>query len=48
MNEAELIELLKDTIKVLSYAFFADYKLQNKSDDICFKIGEFLNEVEKD
>ena len=48
MTKTELIELLKDTRKVLSYAFFADYKLQNKSDAICFKIDEFLKEVKED
>lgn len=47
MTKIELIELLKDAKKVLSMAFFADYHYQNKADDICDKINNFLIEVKE-
>ena len=45
MTKTELIELLKDTRKVISMAFFADYHLQNQADTIIFRIDNFLKEV---
>lgn len=48
MTKTELIELLKDARKTLSMAFYADYKIQNKSDEICAKIDKFMYEIKEE
>ena len=48
MSKTELIELLKDARKTLSMAFYADYKVQNQSDEICAKIDKFMYEIKED
>lgn len=40
-----LLRLLSDSRLLLSAAFFADYKLQNKSDAIIFKIDIIQREA---
>lgn len=47
MTKTELLELLKDARKVLSMAFFADYHLQLKSDEVVAKIDKFMNEKQE-
>lgn len=48
MTKTELVELLKDTRKVLSMAFFADYHLQHKADEINLKIDKFFRELKEE
>lgn len=40
-----LLRLLSDSRLLLSAAFFADYKLQNKSDAIIFRIDSIQKEA---
>lgn len=47
MTKTELIELLKDARKVLSMAFFADYHLQLKSDEVVAKIDKIMKEQQE-
>lgn len=45
MTKTELVELLKDA---LSMAFFADYHLQHKADEINLKIDKFFRELKEE
>ena len=47
MTKTELIVLMNDARKVLSMAFFADYHLQLKSDEIVAKIDKFMKEQQE-
>ena len=42
-----LLHILADARPVLSMAFFADYKLQNKADAVIFSIDQILREGKK-